>query len=235
MESVTFFAGDRQIVGSIFTPDSSNLPSPPRSLPGILFVHGFKSDQSGYRSRARTASDELHAVCLTFDLSGHGHSASAVELPSLTPRNHFDDVKAAFDMLTSNTLVDPTRIGVCGASYGAYLAALLIWERQIRRLLLRAPALYSDDQFGLPHRLRRHSQADADAPMLMESMKSFGGAVLVLESGADQEISHEIIEVYLEACPRARHQVIAGAAHALTEPEWKAQFLRAILTEFRDI
>jgi hypothetical protein len=36
-------------------------------LRGLLFVHGLGSDQTRYRSRADTASQQLNAVCLTFD------------------------------------------------------------------------------------------------------------------------------------------------------------------------
>lgn len=56
----------------------------------------------------------------------------------------------AYDALRGAEGVDPARIGVCGASYGGFLAALLSGLRDPKRLLIRAPALYPDDWLDLP-------------------------------------------------------------------------------------
>jgi cephalosporin-C deacetylase-like acetyl esterase len=86
-------------------------------------VHGQASSQESYKSGAEVASARLDAVCLTFNLSGHGKDIGDSE--EYLVIEHLDDVIAAFDFLASHPAVDRTRIGVCGASYGAYLAALL--------------------------------------------------------------------------------------------------------------
>jgi uncharacterized protein len=130
---------------------------------GLVFVHGLDSDQSGYRDRALAAAAELDAVCLTFDLSGHGRSTGALD--ELSARDHLGDVIAVTDALVGQVAVDPNRLGVCGASYGAYLAALLRAERPVQRLLLRAPALYGDDVFDMPIADRR------GAPQRQQSAK----------------------------------------------------------------
>jgi pimeloyl-ACP methyl ester carboxylesterase len=52
--------------------------------------------------------------------------------------------------------------------------------------------------------------------------------VLVLESGRDEAIPHAVVEAYLRACPRARHEVIRDATHRLTDPAWEAEFVRLL-------
>ena len=117
--------------------------------------------------------------------------------------------------------MDIARVGVCAASYGAYLSALLVSRRPVERLLLRAPALYADDDLHTPLGRRRASRADVRAPVLFQGFAGFGGDIMVLESERDEFIPHAVVEAYLEAFPRARHDVIAGATHALTEPAWQ--------------
>jgi uncharacterized protein len=235
MESVVIQAEDRQLAGSLFRPDTSASASPSGKFPGLLFVHGFRSDQGGYQERARVAAHELGAVCLTFDLSGHGAHGSATDLRSLTPRDHIVDVTAAYDALTSSPLVDGRRIGVCAASYGAYLACLVTRHRPVAQLLLRAPAMYGDDEYDVSLGIPRRIRAESSASMLTGSLRAFSGDVLVLESGADEVIPHGVIDVYLRACPKARHVTIPDASHALTRPEWRERFVQEILAFFREL
>jgi pimeloyl-ACP methyl ester carboxylesterase len=156
------------------------------------------------------------------------------ELELLTPEDHLADLCAAYDALANFPYVDHAKIGVCAASYGAYIATLLTRERPVTRLLLRAPAMYGDDDYRQPLGFRRKSRADVSAPMLTGSLAAFKGEMLVLESGADEVIPHEVVAAYLAACPSARHRLIAGASHRLTDPEWEKQFIQTILNFFAE-
>ncbi|MDQ4104030.1 MAG: alpha/beta hydrolase, partial [Actinomycetota bacterium] len=137
--------------------------------------------------------------------------------------------------LISHEGVDAARIGICGASYGAYLSAFMLPRRQVRRLLLRAPALYDDELFNVPLAYPRRPRADAAAPQLIRALHDFRGEILVLESGADQTIPHGAIEWYLQNCRSARHQVIEGASHALTAEKWRQAFLAEIVSFFHEL
>jgi hypothetical protein len=198
-----------------------------------MFIHGLGADQFGYQIRARAVSEPLGIACLTFDLSGHG--ASGDRLDDLTPRDHLADVVAAYDMLAAHPAVDPARIGVCGASYGGYLAALLTGERAVRRLLLRAPGLYGDDQLDRPLRGHRTSDADAAGTTAIRNLARFGGEVLLLASGADEVIPPAVIAAYRRAHPRTRLVTLAGAPHQLTDPALRQSFLDQITGFFADL
>jgi pimeloyl-ACP methyl ester carboxylesterase len=237
IEGMVVEARCERLFGTVFAP-GGGVPaelSPEAKLPGILFVHGLRSDQSGYRHRARMAASQLRVVCLTFDLSGHGEHVSSLPLESFSPQDHLAEVVAAYDELASHSSVDPARIGVCGASYGAYLAANLTQQRPVKRLLMRAPALFGDDEFRRPLGSLRRPGVYAPASRAVSSLAAFTGETLILESGADEVIPHEVVEAYRTACRGAQHQMIDGADHALTRPEWKEQFIHAILEFFAEL
>jgi pimeloyl-ACP methyl ester carboxylesterase len=226
MEEVSFQSDGREISGRLFRPARDE-----PSARGLLFIHGLGSDQSGYEPRAARASDEIKSVCLTFDLSGHGQSSGS--LAELTPHDHLDDVLAAYDHLASSAETGLTRIGVCGASYGAYMASLLLSWRHVQRLLIRAPALYPDGDMMVPLGRRRTSGVGVGPNVALDNLRHYAGQVLILESGKDEVIPHSVVQEYLDACQgRARYQVIAGATHALTDDRWRAEFLETIVSWF---
>jgi pimeloyl-ACP methyl ester carboxylesterase len=215
VERAEFESAGRRLVGYLFGATTGAVAT---SRPGVLFIHGYASDQRGYKPRAEAAATATGGVSLTFDLSGHGASADPrVPLDSLSASDHYLDAMAAYDRLAALPGVDARRIGVCGASYGAYLAARLVSDRPVERLLLRAPAL----------------GADMRVPA---TLATYQGSVLLVESGRDEVVPHTTIAAYIEACGgQARHEVIEGATHALTEPQWQRRFIDLIVEWSKDL
>ena len=162
----------------------------------------------------RALAAHLGARCLAVDLSGHGLSPG--EAGDMSPAEHLQDVLAAWDELTAHYRADPGRIGVCGSSYGACLAALAVRHRKVARLLLRAPTIVADDDLARPLRLRSCDRDPASASVLLGGLNRFHSPALVVESENDEVIPHETVEAYLNALPAAGHTVIANAAHALS-------------------
>ena len=190
------------------------MPGERPGRPAILFVHGLHSDQRANRRRALAAAREFDAVCLTFDLGGHGRSEGDSE--RLAPADHLSDLRVAADALLQVGAVDQRRLGVCGASYGAYLSALLVVERPVRRLLLRAPALYPDeDLLGAPLSQRRAFRQTVVSSQALRGLERFDGATLVVESEHDETIPPAVVAAYVAAAPDARHELLARAPHAL--------------------
>jgi len=172
------------------------------------------------------------ATCLAIDLGGHGDSTG--RLTHVTPRQNLADVMAAYDRLGSAPGVDPARIGLCAASYGAYLTVLLTAFRPVTRMLLRAPALYADDCFDLGLGQRRPGDPTT-APTPLAHLALFPGPVTIVESEQDEVISHDTIAAYLAALPRAVHLIQPDAHHALTDPAWRAAFQRITVEFFADL
>lgn len=225
VQEVSFSAAHRELIGRVFDPVGGG-----PTTRAILFVHGQGSSQESYKHRAEVASASLEAVCLTFNLSGHGESSSNLE--KYSPAEHLGDLIAAFDYLASCAAVDRTRIGVCGASYGGYLAALLTVQRYVRRLVLRAPSLAVD------HALPSRAPAAPDAQCELDSLKAlsgYSGEILIVQSERDEVIPESYISAYLRASHRAQKEVIPDATHALTNPAWDRVFIRYIVDWFRNM
>ena len=195
----------------------------------VLFVHGLGSSRGTNEQRAGAVSGQHAATCLAIDLGGHGDSTG--RLTQVTPRQNLADVVAAHDALAALPGIDPGRIGVCAASYGAYLAVLLTAFRPVNRMLLRAPALYADDCVDRVLGQRRSGDATT-APTPLAHLALFTGPVTIVESEHDEVISHDTIAAYLSALPRAAHVVQPHARHALTDLAWREDFQRIVVDFF---
>ena len=211
-EPVTITSGGRRLSGHVFLPAQALDPGP-----GVLFAHGYESSQVHYLPRAEALVGALGLVCLTFDFGGHGASEGNRQELGLT--DHLADLVAAFDELAERDEVDESRIGVAGASYGAYLAARLVSERPVRRLLLRAPALQAE------------SGAGGD---VFAGLREFPGEILVVESEHDDVIPHSVIERYAASSPRAHHVLLACAGHGLA-PEFERPYGEIVREWFREL
>lgn len=206
-------------------------PSNPSGA-GVLFVHGLGSDRSTNIERARALADAHGITCLAVDLRGHGDSAGRLSL--ITPRQNLDDVRVAFDALLALPEVDPVRAGVCGASYGAYLSVLLTEQRRVARVLLRAPALYADDCLDATLSQRRAGSAQA-SPEFAATLGRIGVPVLLVESEHDEVIPPAVVATYLACQPGIDRVILPGAAHALTDPRWRADYQRLLVGFFADL
>jgi pimeloyl-ACP methyl ester carboxylesterase len=204
-----------------------------RGTPGTLFIHGWGGSRSQYVGCAHRIA-ALGSACLIFDLRGHAETRGQYE--TVTREHNLHDVLAAYDLLTRLPGVDRQAIAVVGASYGAYLGALLLYLRPVCMLALRAPALYKDDDWELPKR-KLHVDPDFAAyrrlTLRSEDNRALGacaqflGEALVVESEHDEIIPHPAVANYIAALANAHsltYRVIEGADHALSREPWERAY-----------
>ena len=224
-QKLSFPSGNRSLVGCIFGPSRNTA-----GRRGILFVHG----QGAAKEGMNCARGWHRATSMRF-VSRSISAAMAMTRPTsleYSVYEHLQDVVAAYDLLAEHEAVDRARIGVCGASYGGYLAALLTAHRAVRRLILRAPSLGTDVDF--PPRQQR-PPISAGPPKGFDSLEilsRYTGDVLIIESEKDEIIPPSHIAAYVRTCSHAQHEVIPEARHALTDQTWNAMFVDAILRWF---
>ncbi len=111
-QDIKFVSETRTLAATICTPAHRSNGEPSR---GIVFVHGLGSNRRGYVEYGERVAAQLGLTCLALDLSGHGSGSGYDD--SFSPRQHLQDVLAAWDELTGRYGADPERIGVCGSSY----------------------------------------------------------------------------------------------------------------------
>jgi dienelactone hydrolase len=89
------------------------------SAPAVLCLHQWRSDRSTYDALAG-ALVKGGITVLAIDLRGHGGSVKRSDGSAVPPdRLAGKDVAAAMAFLKKQKGVDPARIGIVGASYGA--------------------------------------------------------------------------------------------------------------------
>ena len=194
------------------------LVAPATLVPGILFVQGWGSGQESYLARAREIA-ALGCLCLTFEPRGVAQDDPRHE--TVSREDNLRDVVAAYDLLAGRPGVDASAIGVVGASYGAYLAAILTSLRPVRWLGLRVPALYKDQDWDVPKRrlskdeLAAYRRRPLDpggepgAPRLL----GVPGRCALAESERDDVVPHPAIANYLATFAKAHsltYRVIPG-------------------------
>ena len=215
-EIVEIGVDDESIAGTFLAPASK--------VPGVLFVHGWGGSQQRDLARARGIAG-LGCVCLTFDLRGHEGSLLLQE--RVSREDNLRDLVAAYDRLALHPGIDSSAIAVIGTSYGGYLATILTTLRPVRWLALRVPALYRDEQWGLPKRLLdrvdlaqyRRGRVLPTENRALAACAAFAGDVLLVESEYDEVVPHATLMSYRAAFQRTHsltHRIVDDADHALS-------------------
>lgn len=210
-----------------------------KGRPGTLLIHGWGGCQEQYLASARVIA-ALGYACLVFDLRGHAETRGQYE--TVTREDNLHDVIAAYDFLSRAPGIDRHSIAVVGASYGAYLGALLLYLRPVCMLALRAPALYKDDDWDLPKR-QLHVDPDfaayrrltlrAEDNRALGACAQFLGDALVVESARDEVVPHPVVANYIAALANAHsltYRVIEGADHALSQERWERAYIELLVS-----
>jgi pimeloyl-ACP methyl ester carboxylesterase len=238
-ETISIPLGRQHLDGTLLVPEDRR-----RSIPGVLFAHGWGGNKNQYLSRARIIA-ALGCVCLTFDLRGHERTQPQHE--TVTRADNLGDVLAAYDLLAGCGAADRSKMAIVGSSYGAYLAAIATSLRPVRWLALRAPALYKDADWHLPKR-RLHDDPDfesyrqrAHPPQHNRALAAcarFKGDGLVVESQRDSVMPHPVVANYVAALSSARsltYRVIEEADHGLSQEAWKNAYTDLLVTWLKEM
>ncbi|MGH8318508.1 MAG: S9 family peptidase [Steroidobacteraceae bacterium] len=134
-KTVSFKAADGTLIhGQLFrSPDATP------NQPGVIFVHGGPPRQmllgwhpmgaysSMYAVNQYLATHGFTVLSVNYRLSiGYGHAFQNPPHAGPTGASEYQDVLAGAKFLQRVSGVDPTRIGIWGASYGGYLTALAL-------------------------------------------------------------------------------------------------------------
>lgn len=214
-----------------------------KSYPGVVFYHGRGSNQRGYIPRAEKLAEKGMAV-LTLDFRGCGRSPERIEQQTI--KKGIEDALAAYDFFSTQSVVDKNRVGICGSSYGGYLASIITSNRAVKSLALRAPAVYKDEWINTPlvaiisqkGEAFRNPKLTAQENIAFSSLLNFKGSLLIIESEKDEVIPHQIIEGYwkhTKNIANRRMAILKEASHNLlpgSSPD--QQFIKLLIDWFTE-
>ncbi|HUR76206.1 MAG TPA: alpha/beta fold hydrolase [Sporichthya sp.] len=169
---------------------------------------------------------------LAHDLRGHGESGGSIEQASRA--DWLEDLVAVIDELRS--LAPDARVGLVGASFGAYLSLMASDTRDVACLSLRVPANLPDDhfegtyvdRFG-PGNRRREDIYPPDSRAL-RALRAFRGPVQLIDAAGDEVIPAKTIEDYAAAVDPSRlSRYTLPGPHHLATPELRGEYIAALL------
>lgn len=220
MQSVKIQSKNPFLDGNLFVAENKD------NMPGVLFIHGWQSGQDRFFSLAKELADKGF-VGLTFDLPGHGETGGDVNTFSI--EDYLKAGAAAYDFLVKVQKVDPQNITVIGSSFGSYLGTILSSIRSVRRMALRVPSNYPDDEFEEVKILRssehpgvmewRSKKLDFNATKSLKAVHEFSGDIFIIESEKDEMVPHQTIQNYLDAVTdktKLKYWTMEDAPHSLT-------------------
>lgn len=183
---VNFQAGNEDLSGQIVSLHHD-------SHPEILFLHGAGQ---ATKERALPIMEKLAEAGIdsfSFDFSGHGESTGILNASSLKKR-----VAEANEAL--KYLDDAKEWSICAFSMGGHIALeLLKTHPKIKNLFLFYPGIYTQEAYNVPFDERfstiiRQENSWQNA-MVVDSLESFAGNLLVVIGENDKVIPKGVIEM----------------------------------------
>ena len=200
----------------LFVPDDSNKDF------CVIWLQGWLTPMDSHHDSVRRMSQLSNTVFATIDYAGHGKSP--VKLDDSTRKQQFDDLVRVYDELVS---FGYKHIIVNGGSFGAYLAAILLSKREVYSAVLRAPAIYPDNEFEVPYintfRYKipsiGHKQKAVneyiDNNMAINSISKFTGTTYILEHELDEIVPKTVPKAYFNSSRRSSYILVPHTTHAL--------------------
>lgn len=233
MERIHFQSGGQRIDGTLVAPRKMQ-----KKNPGIVFFHGMTSSEKGYIPIAERLAQH-GIVGMTLSIRGHGTSEG--DFNALTVNDAVVDGLSAFDFFARYDFIDQSRVGLCGGSVGAAITAMVSADKEVKSMILRAPATYTEEMMKMTFQeimseegqiFRRMSNISDTPPV--RAIAQFKGDLLVVTSENDAVIPVAVPTQYLLEARQTKSKKliqIDGAEHNLTGDK-REQFIDEVVRWF---
>lgn len=218
------------------------LPKTTKKIPAVIFYHGMVSQiKPRTVERAKKLTD-IGIATFAFDFRGCGQSDG--KLGKLSISDWFDDALMAFDFLNKQKFIDKNRIGIAGKSFGGYMGALVCKKRNVKSMVLQAPAVYPDSHFKKPYELSKSAKSEKLLYRLSKSalknkaihaIRKYKNPLLVIGSELDDTCPKNVVEGYYNESKSENKKMvwIKNADHALTKEVWNMEYTEIMIDWFK--
>lgn len=212
-----------------------------KTLPGVIFCGGFRSDMTGTKATFLEAQcRERHQDFVRFDYTGHGSSSGAFEEGNIG--SWLKDAEAVFDELTEGPQI------IVGSSMGGWIALLLALGRadrvagviglaaapdfsediynhefgeEERRHLEKTGIVYRPSGYGDPYPLTKQLFEEARRHLLLKNKIAIRAPVRLIHGKKDPDVPFEKSREIAKALTSADVRVIYidDGDHRLSRPE----------------
>lgn len=226
-KKVEFKVGKQTLRGSVFIPKGKG------SFPGVVFFHGSGGSGNMFFDIAEKLS-KYGIMTLAFNYRGAGKSDGIFEEQTL--EMGIKDAEASLKYFLSLKNLDGKKVGLCGGSFGGFLAGLLAIKFPIKSLILNAPAAFSPKELNK----QRDSAGELEENFLeSESYKEiagYKGKLLVVESEFDDVLLPKMVKYYFDnakSTAKREFYLLKGAKHRLSnDPPRREVFTKKVIDWF---
>jgi len=220
-ENVIIKGNGYNLSGTIIKPDGSE------KVPAVVFYHGMISQSKPRHLERALKLSKTGIGSLCFDFSGCGESDG--KLGELSIKDFLNDAILAFDLLLNQNFVDKDKIGICGHSFGGGLGALVSEKRNVKSMVLQAPAVYENEWFEgelhwddktLKARKKYRFSDNSLDNRYIRAIEKYTGDLLVVGCELDDTCPANIINGYYEHAGSENKKIewIKAADHSLHNP-----------------
>ena len=187
----------------------------------VLWLQGWSSSMDSHREGVERMAQKTKMTFATLDPAGHG--LHKLPLDESTRKQQHDEVVAVYDELKN---FGYKKIIVIGGSFGAYMAALLTGVRDVHTVVLRAPAIYADNELEMVHKQTpkwvnpdKYRRDKDNAPYVKDneavrSINRFKGFTYVLEHELDEQVPRVMPQTYFENAKHGNYLVVPDTMHS---------------------
>lgn len=208
------------------------------TTPAVVFYHGMVSKSKPRYVKRAEALAQKGIAALCFDFRGCGESDG--KLGELSIADWLDDALLACDYLAKQDFVDKKRIGIDGKSFGGYMAALVSKQRNVKSMVLQAPAVFKDAWFSQPmqwtqefrkERIAYRHTPEALNNKAISAIQQYNNPILIIGSEFDEMTPKPILEKYFAVCPSEKKELrwIKGADHSLTDEKYNQEYTQMMV------
>jgi len=236
IEPVKIKRNGYNLSGTIIKPEGN------KKIPAVVFYHGMVSQSKPRYIKRAVALSEVGIASLCFDFRGCGESDG--KLGELSLSDWLEDAFVALDYLSNLGFADKDRIGICGKSFGGYMAALVSEQRKIKSIVLQAPGVYSDEWIDIKFnwdedftKIRKEYRKSGKAldNRAIKAIEKFRKSLLVVGSELDDTCPRHIVEGFYNHAGSANKKLawIEGADHSLRDEKYNQQFTKLMVDWFK--
>ncbi|TXG77407.1 hypothetical protein E6P97_01740 [Patescibacteria group bacterium] len=184
----------------------------------VLWLQGWTSTIEGHLEGITRMSEASGVSFAMMDYAGHG--THPTPLNDSTRAQQFTECLAAYDELVTQGYQN---IIVIGGSFGGYMAALLTGQRKPTATVLRAAAIYRDEEFELPSsqtarwderfddEITFRKSVTKDSPLAaLDAIHAYDGPVWAMEHELDTVVPGNVIRAYFDAAKHGNYILVRG-------------------------
>lgn len=207
-KKIEFKVGKDTLRGKLF------IPSGIGPFPGVIFFHGSRSKgETYYEAAKRLAQNGI--LGFAFNYRGCGISDGDIKQQKIGMG--FEDVENALKKFLSFKELDKNRIGLCGSSFGGFLACMVVNKYNFKSLVLSVPAAYAPSSMDIIHE-SDEDMGDFRESLSYKELSKFKGNLLIVQSEKDEILPQGMVEKYLKISvntAKKEHVLLKNTGHRI--------------------